>query len=92
MDWARLLAYTTGTVDQELLLRAEAYLPMAISDKDPMSMEPNRDQSMDPRTHDRDRRRASTAPREQCQIRRYAPQEGANKHEQDRYPDGTGSD
>jgi hypothetical protein len=23
MDWARILAYTTGTVDQELLLRNE---------------------------------------------------------------------
>jgi hypothetical protein len=27
MDWARILAYVTGTVDQELLARNE-YLPL----------------------------------------------------------------
>jgi hypothetical protein len=27
MEWGRLLAYITGTVDQELLLRNEYWLP-----------------------------------------------------------------
>jgi len=33
MDWARILAYVTGTVDQELLARNEYWLPRTPSSR-----------------------------------------------------------